>query len=289
MNAELDKVDLQLHHDSDYSPEIVTLNQVKEWKLRRMELRQNIINTINTNNIAIPMFHIILTYYERITDRSKIIKEHRFIKNQMDELFFRNHRNRPTKSSYFFFCERHKTYLSGSDGNTYYFFNRVKTRNEVLNTITNNVEYDVCDQEVVKGAYHSHILKSDIPDKALLKPSSKVRKLLLEVTGNEIIPESIDYSSLVELKKSLLKQVCRRSEIVGNSNASIKIVCSNDDYSYDGYYGWKGFIAYGTKKCYNTDMMIDVIDNDNSSIAIRANTKSIEQSSKYTLLPEEEN
>ena len=40
---------------------------------------------------------------------------------------------------YFFFCERHKTYLSGSDGNTYYFFNMVKTRNEVLNTITNNV------------------------------------------------------------------------------------------------------------------------------------------------------
>ena len=53
--------------------------------------------------------------------------------------------------------------------------------------------------------------------------------------------------------------------------------------------GGKDFIAYGTKKCYNTDMMIDVVDNDNSSITIRGNTKSIEQSSKYTLLPEERN
>ena len=82
--------------------------------------------------------------------------------------------------------------------------------------------------------------------------------------------------------------ICRRSEIVGNSNASIKIVCSNDDYSYDGYYGWKGFIAYGTKKCYNTDMMVDVIDNDNSSISVRSKTIPIEQSSKYTLLPDDE-
>ena len=289
MTDKLDKIDLELHYDSDCSPEIVTLNQVKEWKLRRMELRQNIINTITANNVAIPMFHIIITYYERITDRSKIIKQHRFIKNQMEELFHRNHRNSPTKSSYFFFCERHKTYLSGSDGNTYYFFNQVKTRNEVLNTITNNVEYDVCDKEVVKGAYHSHILKSDIPDKALMQPNSKVRKLLVEVTGNETIPDSIDYSSLLKLKKSLLEQVCRRSEIVGNSKSSIKIRHTDDENSYDGYYGWKGFIAYGTKKCYNTDMMIDVIDNDNSSIIMRANTKSIEQSSKYTLLPEEEN
>ena len=289
MTDKLDKIDLELHYDSDCSPEIVTLNQVKEWKLRRMELRQNIINTITANNVAIPMFHIIITYYERITDRSKIIKQHRFIKNQMEELFHRNHRNNPTKSSYFFFCERHKTYLSGSDGNTYYFFNQVKTTNEVLNTITNNVEYDVCDKEVVKGAYHSHILKSDIPDKALIQPNSKVRKLLVEVTGNETIPDSIDYSSLLKLKKSLLEQVCRRSEIVGNSKSSIKIRHTDDENSYDGYYGWKGFIAYGTKKCYNTDMMIDVIDNDNSSITIRANTKSIEQSSKYTLLPEEEN
>ena len=288
MTEELEKIDLQLHHENYEGYVTITLNQVKKWKLRRMELRQNIINTITSNNVAIPEYHIILTYYQHITDRAIIIKQHRFIKNQMEELFHRNNRNDITKSSYFFFCERHKTYLSGSDGNTYYLFNQVKTSNEVLNTITSDVEYDVCDKEVVKGAYHSHILKSNIPDKSILKPNSKVRKLLLEVTGNEVLPDSIDYSSLLKVKKSLLEHICRRSEIVGNSHASIKTRCTDNAVSYDGYYGWKGFIAYGTKKCYNTDMMVDVIDNDNSSISVGSKTIPIEQSSKYTLLPDDE-
>ena len=49
MTEELEKIKLQLHHDKDKGLETITLNQVKKWKLRRMELRQNIINTITTN------------------------------------------------------------------------------------------------------------------------------------------------------------------------------------------------------------------------------------------------
>ena len=283
------EVELTMIDKDTNSKTIITLNQVKEYKFHKYELRTNIINQIQSTNTALPHYHIILSYYQKHTDRNYILKQHRFIKNNMEELFNPKYRNEPTYSSYFFFTERHKTYLSGSDGNKYYLFNQVNTSNDVLNTITNNVEYDVCDKEVVKGAYHSHILKSKIPDKVLFQPNNKQKKLLMQLIGSDKVPDHIDHATCEKIKGDLLTMICRRSEIVGNSNASVKVVNPNDEYYYDGFYGWKGLVSYATKTCYNADMMIDVIDSANSSINFNDATIPIEVSNKTTFIDNNEN
>ena len=86
-------------------------------------------------------------------------------------------------------------------------------------------------------------------------------------------------------KIKLLEGVCRRSKIVGNSRASIKVVKENADAYYDGYYGWKGLISYTTKRCYNAYMMIDTIDNDNSSLSLQPTRIPIKDSIKKGVKP----
>ncbi len=86
-------------------------------------------------------------------------------------------------------------------------------------------------------------------------------------------------------KIKLLEGVCRRSEIVGNSGASIKTITASEDKGYDGYSGWKGLISYTTKRCYNAYMMIETIDNDNSSLSLSPNRKPIKDSIKRGVKP----
>ena len=138
---------------------IISLNEVKQYKLHLFELRNNIISSIKNDNIALPQYHIIITYYNQYNDRSFITRKHRFIRNQVEEIFNPRYRNQSDKSSIFFFCERHKRKLISSCGNRYYLFNQVKTDNMVKDTITNMKEYDLVDSEVSEGAYHSHMLK----------------------------------------------------------------------------------------------------------------------------------
>ena len=38
------------------------------------------------------------------------------------------------------------------------------------------MEYDYVDSEIRMGAYHSHILKSDIPDEVIFSPHMKLKK-----------------------------------------------------------------------------------------------------------------
>jgi hypothetical protein len=46
-------------------------------------------------------------------------------------------------------------------------------------------------------------------------------------------------------------------------------------------------IAYATKTCYNADMMVEVIDSDNSSITLRSSTIPIQVANKRVVLPED--
>lgn len=268
--------------------ETITLNTIKKWRFDLFELRQNIIHHIETSKIALPEYHLILTYYNKHKNRDTITKQHRFIRNTIEELFNPRYRGNPFKSSHFFFIERHKRVLSSSDGIKYYLFNQVNVDNMVLDTITNVTEYDLCDADIIKGAYHSHILKSEIPDEVIFKPNKKLRQLIYEVTGNDNIDETIDTITLKNIKVSLLEAVCKKSEIVGNSKASVKVVRQNPKYYYDGFYGWKGYIAYTTKTCFNPDMMVEVIDDANSSLLIKASTIPIESSNKRMVINEDD-
>ena len=287
MNSNL-KSDVVYEYDTDTGRNTKkSISEVKQYKLDLFELRNNIINSIKTNNIALPNYHIILSYYNKYKDRNIITSNHRFIKNQMEECFNHRYKNQSDKLSAFFFCERHKRILSSSDGNRYYLFNQVKTDNKVKDTITNIIEYDKVDNEIVEGAYHSHILKSEIPDNIIFNPSSKLKKLIKEVFGFEKVKNDIDEASLKKIKMKLLEGICRRSQIVGDSNASVKVVEADNQYYWDNFYGWEGYIAYATKTCYNSYMMIDVIDNDNSSISILNTRQPIKQAQKKTIYREE--
>lgn len=277
-----------VYEDNDTKQLItITLNTIKEWKFNLFQLRSNIIAEIETSNIQLPQYHITISYHQKIRNRSVITANHRFIRNSFEELFNPRYRGNPTKSSHLFFIERYKSKLLSSDGNIYYLFNQVKTDNIVEDTITNNKEYDFYDSEVVRGSFHSHILKSEISNEVLMKPNKKLRQLLLEVTGNEYLPKNIDGFLLNKIKISLIEALVKRSRLVGNSNAAVKVVPVSPQYGFDGFLGWKGMIAYATKTCYNADMMVEVIDSDNSSITLRPSTIPIQIANRRIVLPED--
>ena len=273
-------------YDNHDKKDIVDTTEIKSWKRSQTKLRDNIIERIENDGIALPHYHITLSYYNKYNDRNIIIKQHRYIRNQIEEIFNPRYRNQSNKQSLFFFVERNKSYLTNTLGKKYYLFNQVKLNNEVKNTITNNVDYDYIDSEIRLGAYHSHILKSKIPDSVLLDPSKKCRNLMRETLGFYELPVSnISEDEMDFYKVKLLEGVCRRSEIVGNSGASIKTTISSKDKGYDNYGGWKGLISYTTKRCYNAYMMIETIDNDNSSLSLSPTRKPIKDSIKRGVKP----
>jgi hypothetical protein len=254
---------------------LLSITECKQYKLDGFELRNNIINSIRSKNIAIPKYHIIVSYYNQYHNRDAITKKHRFLRNQFEEVFNPRYRNQSDKSSLFFFCERHKTKLAGG------------SEEVVKDTITNILEYDEVDKEVREGAYHSHILKSEIPDSIIFGSSGKARKLMSEVFGYEYVRKDIDVAALQKIKIELIKGICKRCDGIGNSNSSIKVVVADENYYYKGFIGWEGFIAYTTKKCYNSYMMMDVIDSDNSSLSLFPARQPIRQAQKKSIYREE--
>jgi hypothetical protein len=275
MNTDL-KTDVEYQYSTTTNENtLLSVKECKQYKLDRFELRNNIIASIRANNIAIPKYHIIVSYYNQYHNRDAITRKHRFLRNQFEEIFNPRFRNQSDKSSIFFFCERHKTKLAGG------------SEEVVKDTITNILEYDEVDKEVMEGAYHSHILKSEIPDDIIFGASGKARKLIKEVFGYECVRKDIDTAALQSIKIELIKGICRRCDGIGNSNSSIKVVVADKKYYYDGFMGWEGYIAYNTKNCYNAYMMMDVIDNDNSSLSVFPTRQPIKQAQNKQVLREE--
>jgi len=275
MNTDL-KTDVEYQYSTTTNENtLLSVKECKQYKLDRFELRNNIIASIRANNIAIPKYHIIVSYYNQYHNRDAITRKHRFLRNQFEEIFNPRFRNQSDKSSIFFFCERHKTKLAGG------------SEEVVKDTITNILEYDEVDKEVMEGAYHSHILKSEIPDDIIFGASGKARKLIKEVFGYECVRKDIDTAALQSIKIELIKGICRRCDGIGNSNSSIKVVVADKKYYYDGFMGWEGYIAYNTKNCYNAYMMMDVIDNDNSSLSVFPSRQPIKQAQNKQVLREE--
>jgi len=256
MNTDL-KTDVSYEYDTNTNKNIpISIKECKQYKLDRFMLRTNIIESIKDSNIAIPCYHIIISYYNQYHDRSTIIKKHRFIRNQLEEIFNPRYRNQSDKSSTFCFCERHKTKLTGG------------SEELVKDTITNRLEYDDVNKDIGLGSYHSHILKSEIPDSIIFNATGKAKKLIKEVLDYDNVEPDISKIALQDIKKKLLKGICNRCDGIGNSNSSVKCVVADDTYYYDGFIGWEGFIAYTTKQCYNAFQMMDVIDIDNSSLSL---------------------
>jgi hypothetical protein len=272
MNTDL-KTDVEYQYNTTTNENILlSVKECRQYKLDRFEFRNNIIDAIKTNNIAIPHYHIIITYYNQYKNRDTILKKHRYIRNYFEEVFNPRYRGRSDKSSVFFFTEKHKCELKGG------------SEELILDTITNREEYDDVNKDIVEGAYHSHILKSEIPDYIILSEKSKMRKLLFALYGREKLDSSITSTELQKIKIDLIKRICRSCIGVGNSDKSLKVVVADKKYYYDNYYGWEGYIAYATKKCYSPYMMMDVVDNFNSSISLNPKTIKIKEALNKQIL-----
>jgi len=243
------------------------IEEPRQYLLDMFEWRNNLIKEIKNNAIAVPKFHITISYYKKLLSRDFLIKNHRMLRNRCEETLNPKKRGNPVFSSYFFFCERHKSILSSSEGNTYYLFNKIKTNNYVKNTITKKMEWDYVDADVVEGGFHTHFLKSDIPDAVMYSNLKKTKELRKKALGIDFIPSNTSQTLLTTYKIKMLETLCRELPLVGNSKASIKIKVADKNYGFDFYEGWEGYIAYGTKNCYNPDMMWEVYDNANSSVS----------------------
>ena len=80
MNTDL-KTDVEYQYNSTTNENpLLSINECKQYKLDRFELRNNIITSIKNNKIAIPKYHIIVSYYNQYYNRDAITKKHRFIR-----------------------------------------------------------------------------------------------------------------------------------------------------------------------------------------------------------------
>ena len=111
-----------------------------------------------------------------------------------------------------------------------------------------------------------------IDEKVLQKPNSSIRRRWKEITGSKHLdPDLIKTESdrIKVVKKLLEKTFHERCYFVSKGEPCIDIIDANDKYNYDDYQGWKGLVAYCTKKMYNPDMMLEVFDNQNSTLTIK--------------------
>jgi hypothetical protein len=126
--------------------------------------------------------------------------------------------------------------------------------------------------EIKRGGFHVHTLVSDIDDEVIINPNGKIRNAIERIYGMDQIPYSLLQTDegMTQVKKDLLNYAIRdRCDFIGNSTDSIDIKPASEYGSYDGYYGWKGLIAYVTKEMYNVDNMVEIYDHDNNTILLQ--------------------
>lgn len=233
-------------------------NKVDKYKTRKWRINQNHIReTIMDEYIQmsmIPAYMITRTYHYDQQLRSEVVSHNDRMNRVIDD-FFNPRGIDEYVISKDHFIERHKDKLQ-----------RVSQQN-VLNTISNEYERD-WRMEVKKGGLHTHTLISNIDDDLICKPSKRVRDAIEHIYGIPEIPISLrDDQGLIQVKTDLLDYALRkRCDFIGNSNMSLDIIPTDEYGSYEGYRGWKGAVAYVTKKMYNVDNIVDIYDKENSIV-----------------------
>ena len=229
----------------------------KNWKQNLTTLRENIIDKYQYNGNK-PKYMVTRTYYYYESDRRNIIKHNDRVNRVIDDLF-----NPRGIYEYFVskdhFIERHKPTLA----------NKCEDEGRTID------EGDVHENEdwyIKEGGFHIHLLLPEIDARVLQKPNSSIRRTWKQITGSPYIDPKLittEEGQIGIIKKLLERTFQERCYFVSRGEPCIDITDANDKYSYDDYQGWKGLEAYTTKKMYNTDMMLEVFDNDNSTLTIK--------------------
>ena len=238
-------------HGSIHKVENTASTIKKRWRINRDHIRDTFIDEYNHSGYR-PNYLITVSYWYDEYDRKQVQKNNKRINDVVGDFF------NPKQSERFIttldhFIEVGKKKL-------------VKTKPKLVKGLM-GMEYD-WDTEIEEGTYHSHSLMSYIPDECITKPLKKVRDAIDRVYGIGEIPCSLrDDEGLEQVKVDLLNYAIRnRCDFIGNGKESLDITPTDEYGVYDGYKGWKGSIAYVTKDMYNVDKILEVYDQENSSI-----------------------
>jgi len=228
--------------------------KTKRWKITQNNIRDTFIDEYRRSDF-IPTYMVTRTYYYDQNSIKQVKEDNKRMNRVLED--FLNPRNR--LDNYIckdHFIESHKDKL-------------VRKRPiKVKNTMMNEWEFD-WEMEIKKGSYHVHSLFSEIEDEVVMNPNGKIRKSIEKIYGIDTIPISLmeNDEGLTRVKTDLLEYALRkRCDFIGNSAMSLDIQVSHEYGEYDGYRGWKGMVAYVTKKMYNVDNMVHVYDYGNSDI-----------------------
>ena len=228
----------------------------KKWRIGQKHIIETIIEEYAESGFK-PAYLVTRNYFYDQQDRQKVVEHNDRMNRVLDDFF-----NPRGSSEYFImhdhFIERHKDKLV-----------KKESKRPVLNTLTNEVEFDFSNVEIKKGGFHVHTLISEIDDDVIFRRNRKIQKAVEKIYGLEEIPISLtqDEWGISKVKMDLIEHSIRdRCDFVGNSTASIDIQPVNEFREYDGYTGWKGMIAYACKMMYNVDNMVEIYDSRNNSI-----------------------
>lgn len=229
----------------------------KKWRINQNHIIETFIEEYESSGFR-PFYMITRNYYYDMTNRKKVVEHNKRMNNVIDDIM-----NPRSVSEYYLthdhFIERHKDKL----------VKKAENKRPVLNTITQEIEFDYSNVQIQKGGFHVHTLLSEISDDVIIKPNSKVRKAIERIYGMDQIPCSLlqDEWGMNKVKTDLLNYALReRCDFIGNSTASIDIQSESDYAGFDGYKGWKGMVAYVCKTMYNVDNIVEVYDNANNTI-----------------------
>ena len=229
----------------------------KDWKKNLTILRENIIDQYQYN-LKKPRYMVTRTYYYYEPDRNKILMHNDRVNRVIDDLLNpRGYEKFHVDKDHF--IERHKP-------------NLIRMGEDEGRTIVEDDAHENELWDMQLGGFHVHSLLPEIEPEVLQKPNSSIRRRWKELTGSKWIDQKLTAteSSRTNIIMNLLKQTFKqRCYFVSRGEPCIDIVDANDKYSYDGYQGWKGLVAYTTKKMYNPDMMLEVFDEKNSTLTIK--------------------
>jgi hypothetical protein len=229
----------------------------KNWRINQNHIIETFIEEYDLSGFR-PAFMITRNYFYNMQDRDKVVEHNNRMNNVLDDIL-----NPRGINEYYImhdhYIERHKDQM----------VRRAEKKRPVLNTITQEIEFDYSNVEIEKGGFHVHTLVSDISDDVILKPNRKIQKAIERIYGLDEIPVSLQSEGygMTKVKTDLLEYAIReRCDFMGNSIDSLDIQPASEYAGYDGYKGWKGMVAYVCKKMYNVDNMVEVYDHKNNTI-----------------------
>jgi len=241
-----------IHKDDLASP----IKKRKQWKINQDHIRSTFIDHYIGCGL-IPCYLVSVSYWYDEYNREKVEANNDRFNKVINDFF-----NRYKKDNYALyvdhFIERRESRLDDNHEN----------KKQVLNTITNQHEYDWSNREVIQGSFDSHHLISHIPDEVIRQPGKRVMNAIDNVYGGNGLPSHVrDEHRIEEVKCDLIDYALRkRCGFIGHGKQSLDVRPTDPRKSFDGYSGWKGALSYCTKQMYSVDKMLEVYDYRNSNI-----------------------